>query len=340
MTSPYIIAGPCAAETEQQLLQTAYGVQACVREHPHYHYIYRAGIWKPRTSPATFQGIGSDGLHWLKRVQNECGLDIATEVATAEQLYAAIDNHLDYIWIGARTSASPIAVQAIADAISSQIKCKNGCSLKGILIKNPVNEDAALWMGNISRLEQTGLPVIAVHRGCNHHPCWSMAYQLVQQRPDIPLIIDPSHMTGQADAIAQLCVKAQQMSYQGWMIETHVAPCMALSDAQQQITPCDLKQILTTLDAGVIGEPTELDWLRCMIDEVDDELWTTIALRMDICRRIGAWKKQKGIPVFQPTRYQQILQKRIVWGENHDMDQQVVQQIMDAIHKESIRIQS
>jgi len=337
MNNSLIIVGPCAAETREQVMETAAGIAQCRDAHARYHYIYRAGIWKPRTSPDSFQGIGAEGLAWLQQVKETFHFDVATEVATIKQVDDALDAGIDYLWIGARTSANPIAVQTIADSLKGKVD-----RLKGVLVKNPVNEDAALWIGDIERLKQAGVPVVAVHRGCNHRPCWKMAYQLLKHCPDTPLIIDPSHLTGRADAVAQMCVKALRLGYQGWMIEAHCSPTQALSDASQQITPIELETILSSVErvSRECREGVDLDWRRCMIDEVDDDLWCNLVNRLEICRDIGAWKKKHGMAVVQPARYHELLQRRIQWGQQHGLDAEVVKQIMDAIHKESVRVQS
>jgi len=341
MNNSYIIAGPCAAESMQQVLATAEGIARCKTAHPNYTYIYRAGIWKPRTSPDTFQGSGDQGLVWLQAVKRDYQLPVATEVSNAEQVSLAIDAGIDYVWIGARGSANPIAVQTIADAIKTRMH-QSQLPIKGIFIKNPVNEDAALWMGNIERLKQTGLPVVAIHRGCNHRPCWQMAYLLRQHYPDLALLMDPSHLSGKADAVEALCMKAQQLGYQGWMIETHIDPSAALSDAQQQISPAVLQTIIERMDNRAYegSENVDLAWLRSMIDEVDEDLWNSIAKRLDICRQIGRIKKEKNMTIVQLKRYQEIVQKRIAWGQDKGIDSQTITQIMEAIHKESIRVQS
>jgi len=334
----YLIAGPCAAESEQQVLDTARGIALCHEQYAAYTTIFRAGIWKPRTSPDTFQGVGDIGLTWLQQVQKQYHLPVATEVANTVQVQAAVKAGMDYLWIGARTAANPIAVQEIAAAV----KAESAASLKGICIKNPVHEDAALWVGNIARLETTGIPIIAVHRGCNHRPCWNMVYELSKQRPDIPVIIDPSHLSGAADQVASLCVKALELGYRGAMIETHIRPDKALSDAKQQITPEQLSAILQQLMPidQQTAQPTDLTWLRAMMDEVDDDLWENMAKRMEISRRIGAWKKQNHVSVVQPSRFQQIVRERQAWAKAHGLDEQTVAQVMEAIHKESVRVQS
>ncbi len=303
-----------------------------------YPFIFRAGVWKPRTSPDTFQGVGDVGLTWLQRVKREYGLPVATEVATPEQVRKALDAGIDYLWLGARTSANPILVQTLADAIK-----ENPQSLKGILVKNPVNEDAALWIGNIQRLQATKLPVFAVHRGCNHRPCWAMAYRLRQEMPEVPLLLDPSHMSGDAARVSGLCRIAAELQYDGLMIEVHDNPQHALSDAKQQITPAELEQIILQLSNVQLSNcpfsDCQLTWLRRMMDEVDDALWETIAKRMEVSRQIGAYKKAHNMEVVQPERFEEILTKRLAWAQNKSLTASAVRQIMEALHSESIRIQ-
>ena len=198
-------------------------------------FIFRAGVWKPRTSPHTFQGVGEEALEWLREVKERFGLEVATEVATPEHVEAALRAGIDYLWIGARSSATPIVVQSLADSMGdlrSEIS-----DLKGIFIKNPVNEDAALWLGNIERLEKTGVPVMAVHRGCGHKPCWAMAHKVRLARPDIPMLLDPSHMSGDAALVPALMQKIDELGLDGAMVEVHCHPEQALSDAKQQISP-------------------------------------------------------------------------------------------------------
>lgn len=302
--------------------------------------IFRAGIWKPRTSPDTFQGVGDIGLRWLQRVKDECHLPVATEVSTPEQVVKALEAGIDYLWIGARTSANPILVQSIADAINQTTKDKRPTSLIGIFVKNPVNEDAALWIGNIKRLTTNDqLPVYAIHRGCNHRPCWAMAYELRQALPAIPLLLDPSHLSGDAAKVPELCNIAAELGYDGLMIEVHDYPQHALSDARQQITPETLETLLQTLQKIQPSDHQTLSWLRRMMDEIDDELWNTIAKRMEISKQIGAYKKSRNMEVLQPTRFAQILANRLDWAQSRNLSPQAVEQIMNAIHHESIRVQ-
>lgn len=334
----HIIAGPCAAESEEQVWTTAQAIAQSVPDEIRHKLIFRAGLWKPRTSPTTFQGIGDEGLAWLQRIQRELDLPVATEVTQPEQLHRAIEAGLRHLWVGARTSANPIQVQALADALQD-----HDCSQLTVYIKNPVNNDPALWIGNIQRfLSVTGCnnqapEVYAIHRGCNHRPCWDMAYFLRQQMPTIPLLLDPSHMSGDANRIDCLCKNAVQLQYDGLMVEVHNHPSQALSDAQQQLTPAQFAAILGSLTEE--EEATQLTWLRQMMNEVDDELWSVVARRMEVSHRIGEYKREQGMEIVQPTRYEQMVTSRLAWAQSHDLDPHTVRTIMDALHQESIRKQ-
>ena len=263
-------------------------------------------------------------------------MEIATEVATPEHVEAALKAEVDYLWIGARSSATPIVVQSLADSICDlRFEISN---LKGILIKNPVNNDAGLWIGNIERLEKTGVPVIAVHRGCGHQPCWAMAHKVRIARPDIPMLLDPSHMSGDASKVPGLMGKIAELGLDGAMIEVHYKPEAALSDARQQISP----EALGTLGAlGALGslEDIELNWLRAEIDELDERLWDTIAARMDVSARIGEWKKAHGVAPLQPERYKEIVEKLRTKSEELGLDNEFVKQVWNSIHEESLRRQ-
>lgn len=312
-------------------------------------FIYRAGAWKPRTSPHTFQGAGNQALEWLQEVKRTYGVPVATEVATPEHVQAAIQAGIDYLWIGARTSANPLAVQAIADTIGDR-RWENGeCRLKGVLIKNPVNADAALWLGNIERLEKTGVPVIAVHRGCNHQPCWSMAHQVRTARPDITMLLDPSHMSGDAAQVPALLDKIAELGLDGAMIEVHCDPKAALSDSAQQITPKVLRDTLDPILSrfslvSLICPPdgVELNWLRAEIDELDEALLETVARRMEVSQRIGTWKKAHDVSPLQPERYQQLLERLKAKGEGRKgtaLPAEFVEQLWNSIHEQSLREQ-
>lgn len=345
INKPIYILGPCAAESREQVLLTASQLKDACGEIP---FIYRAGAWKPRTSPHTFQGVGEEGLVWLQEVKQRLGLPVATEVATPEHVTKALEAGMDYLWIGARSSANPLAVQAIADAIVDW-KLVNG-NFKGILIKNPVNADAGLWIGNIERLEKTGVPVIAVHRGCNHQPCWAMAHQVRLARPDIPMLLDPSHMSGEAVKVPELMKKIEELGLDGAMVEVHCDPKYALSDNAQQLTPNQvghtLNPILSRLCLVSLNSPSdgseELNWLRAEIDELDERLWDTIAARMEVSERIGKWKKAHGVAPLQPERYQQIVEKLKIKNEevkNKSLSTDFMLHIWELIHKESLRKQ-
>ena len=345
INKPIYILGPCAAESREQVLLTASQLKDACGEIP---FIYRAGAWKPRTSPHTFQGVGEEGLVWLQEVKQRLGLPVATEVATPEHVAKALEAGMDYLWIGARSSANPLAVQAIADAIVDW-ELVNG-NFKGILIKNPVNADAGLWIGNIERLEKTGVPVIAVHRGCNHQPCWAMAHQVRLARPDIPMLLDPSHMSGEAVKVPELMKKIEELGLDGAMVEVHCDPKYALSDNAQQLTPNQvghtLNPILSRLCLVSLNSPSdgseELNWLRAEIDELDERLWDTIAARMEVSERIGKWKKAHGVAPLQPERYQQIVEKLKMKNEelkNKSLSTDFMLHIWELIHKESLRKQ-
>ena len=340
MRPPIHIIGPCSAETREQVLLTARQLKEACGE---LNFIFRAGIWKPRTSPNTFQGVGTEGLEWLKEVRETYGLPVATEVATPEHVEAALKAGIDYLWLGARTSANPITVQELANSISAASQ-----KPKAVLVKNPVQEDAQLWLGNIERLERTGVPVIAIHRGCNHQPCWKMAHILRSTRPDIPLLIDPNHMSGNADKIAELLGKSAELQYDGWMVEVHCCPEQALSDSRQQITPEIFQNIRTKIseserdnhESTTRAKDITLEWFRAEIDEADDKLWQTIAERMDVSRRIGTYKHQHNITPLQPERFRQIVEKRIAWAKENQLPQEFVEQLFDLIHAESLRVQN
>lgn len=299
--------------------------------------VFRAGIWKPRTSPDTFQGVGAEGLAWLQEVKQTYGLPVATEVATPEQVRMALEAGIDYLWIGARTSANPIAVQEIADAINAHGANKR--KLRGVLIKNPVNEDAALWMGNIRRIEKV-VPAFAVFRGCNHRPCWRMAYTLRQAMPEVPILLDPSHMSGDAARIPALVRQAEQLGLDGLMVEVHPDPTHALSDNKQQLTPEAFAQMLQAAQM-VNGKSSngKLTWLRAIMDEVDDRLWEVYLERLAISREIGELKQQLDMPALQPGRWQEVVERRIQWAEANGLDTENIRTILDAIHRESLQQQ-
>lgn len=332
MAEKILIAGPCAAESREQVLETAQAIVTAVGM----QVIFRAGVWKPRTRPDTFQGIGDEALGWLQCVRQETGLPVATEVATAEHVRKALAAGVDYLWLGARTTANPIQVQELADALANTPHEK----LRGVFVKNPVNNDTQLWLGDIARIEQAMVAVGAILRGCNHRPCWAMAHTLRQARPDIPLLLDPSHLGGSRERIAPLMEQARTLCLDGAMIEVHTHPEKALSDAQQQITPDALRPIHKAFCRQREDQTElELDWLRAEIDEIDDALWGAIAQRMEVSERIGQWKQAHAMQPLQPARYEAILNMRKEWAQKIGLSSETVEQIFEAIHRESLNRQ-
>ncbi|MCE2617093.1 MAG: chorismate mutase [Phocaeicola sp.] len=332
---PIVIAGPCSAETEEQVITTAkqlvkYGIK-----------IFRAGIWKPRTKPGSFEGVGVEGLPWLKEVQKETGLLVATEVATAKHVYESLKAGIDILWIGARTSANPFAVQEIADALK-------GVDIP-ILIKNPVNPDLELWIGGLERINNAGLKRLAViHRGFStsdkkiyrNSPQWHIPMELRRRIPNLPIFCDPSHIGGKRELIAPLCQQAMDLGFDGLIIESHCNPDTAWSDAAQQLTPEVLDYMLNLLVIRDTKQTTEsIRALRAQIDECDDQIIDILSKRMRICREIGTYKKEHDMTVLQPTRYNEILEKRGAQGSLCEMDADFIKKVFIAIHEESVRQQ-
>lgn len=332
---PLVIAGPCSAETEEQLMDTARQLAANGIK------ILRAGIWKPRTKPGGFEGVGNEGLAWLKKVKQETGMYVSTEVATQKHVYEALKFGIDMIWIGARTTANPFAVQEIAEALQ-------GVDIP-VLIKNPVNPDLELWIGAFERLSKVGITRLgAIHRGFSSYdkkiyrnlPQWHIPIELKRRFPTLPLICDPSHIGGSRELIQPLSQQAMDLSYDGLIIETHCNPDAAWSDASQQVTPDRLKEILSSLIIRNVKQTTEdLSRLRQQIDELDDQLLELLAKRMRVSREIGTFKKEHSMAVVQTGRYDEILQKRISQAINMDMSGEFMRIVLEAIHEESVRQQ-
>lgn len=332
---PLVIAGPCSAETEEQVLKVAHDLkQAGVK-------IMRAGIWKPRTKPGGFEGVGSEGLAWLRRAKEETGLYISTEVATQKHVYEALKYGVDLLWIGARTTANPFAVQEIAEALQ-------GVDIP-VLVKNPVNPDLELWIGALERLSAVGLTHLgAIHRGFSaygkklyrNQPQWQIPLELKRRYPHLPIICDPSHIGGKRELIEPLCQQAMDLDFDGLIVETHNHPDEAWSDAAQQITPAMLTSILDGLiirSNKTSGE--SLSSLRSMIDEVDSQLIDILVRRMQIARSIGHLKKAEGLTVMQTSRYDQIMQRASEQAQRAGLSVDFVVSIFEAIHKESVRAQ-
>lgn len=329
-----LVIGPCAVENPQQLREISEAMKELVLPSFCGPIIFRAGIWKPRTSPNTFQGVGNAGLTWLKEIP----FPVATEVATAEHIYACVKTHIDYCWLGTRTTINPIVVQELADTWQ---KISPLDRPKGIFIKNPMAQDVDLWIGAIDRLSPLNVPLYAVHRGVNHHPCWKMAFECHRQRPNIPLLLDPSHLSGDASQVGLLCQQALDLDFDGWMIEVHCHPDKALSDSKQQITPQQLQNILNglVLPTPITEGQKVLKELRKQMDEVDDELWDIIQQRIELSQKIGVVKKKYHIPILQVERLQDILQHRLIWARERHIDTSFVEQLIILLHEVSIKSQ-
>ncbi len=332
---PVVIAGPCSAETEEQVMATARelaknGVK-----------IFRAGIWKPRTKPGGFEGVGEQGLAWLRRVKEETGMLVATEVATKQHVNAALDAGVDVLWIGARTSANPFAIQEIADALEGKDV--------PVLVKNPVNPDLELWIGAMQRLYNAGLRRIgAIHRGFSAYgkhlyrnmPQWHIPIELRRRLPNLTIFCDPSHIGGKRELVAPLSQQAMDMGFDGLIIESHCEPDSAWSDKSQQVTPEVLNFILHTLVVRDSVQTTEsLALLRQQIDQIDSELLEALSKRMRVSREIGQYKKEHSMPVVQTGRYDDILNSRARSAEELGMSGEFMKVVYQAIHEESVRQQ-
>ncbi len=332
---PFVIAGPCSAESEEQIMTTAKQLAAkgC--------HNFRAGVWKPRTKPGGFEGHGEVALPWLKEVKEETGMLVATEVATPEHVELALKYGIDILWVGARTSANPFAVQALAD------------SLKGVdipvFVKNPVNPDLELWIGALERINLAGVKrLAAIHRGFSSYdkkiyrnlPMWQIPIELRRRIPNLPIICDPSHIGGRRELVAPLCQQAMDLGFDGLIVESHCNPDHAWSDAKQQVTPDVLDYILSLLVVRDEKMTTEgITQLRHQIDELDDQLMNLLSKRMRVCREIGQYKKEHNMTVLQPARYNEILDKRGAQGALCGMASEFTAHVFELIHEESVRQQ-
>ncbi|MCB9317502.1 MAG: bifunctional 3-deoxy-7-phosphoheptulonate synthase/chorismate mutase type II [Lewinellaceae bacterium] len=336
---PILIAGPCSAETEDQVLTTAHGLKGQGVD------LFRAGIWKPRTRPGAFEGIGMPGLRWLKRVKEETGIPVTTEVATAQHVYDCLKFGIDVFWIGARTTVNPFSVQEIADALE-------GTDIP-VLVKNPVNPDYKLWVGALERLHKAGLRrIAAIHRGFSSYgdfkyrnlPRWQMAIDLMQEFPGLEVICDISHICGRRDILAETAQKAYDLNFDGLMVEVHPTPDQAWSDAAQQLTPAQYAEMLQNLvrRAVTTDDPdflASMENCRSAIDEIDEEIINLIAERMHLVKEIGVIKKEKNVAVLQPERFRALreaLQRR---GAKNELSPEFISLFLEAIHQESINQQ-
>lgn len=336
-----IIAGPCSAESEEQTLTTARQLAAGgIR-------IFRAGVWKPRTKPGGFEGRGAVALEWLRKVKEETGMAIATEIANRRHLEEALAAGVDAVWIGARTSANPFAVQEIADALALLPDTVRD-SLT-VMVKNPVNPDLELWIGAIERIYQAGIRRLgAIHRGFSSYgkhlyrnqPRWAIPIELNRRIPELPLLFDPSHVGGRRDFVAGLAHQAVDMNFEGLIIESHCNPDCALSDAAQQVTPAELDKIIKSLNRRISAPSSQnLDDLRSKLDSIDGELLELLAKRMNISREIGRYKQLHNLPVVQTARYKDLMESRVSDGEKLDLSADFVRTILATIHEESVRQQ-
>ena len=337
---PMCIAGPCSAETEDQVMETARGLAAFGI------HVFRAGIWKPRTHPGSFEGVGVPGLKWMRRVKQELGMKTCTEVASEKHVLECIKYGVDMVWVGARTSANPFLMQEIADALE-------GTDMP-VLVKNPVNPDIDLWIGALERLNRAGLRKLGViHRGFStsapiayrNDPGWKLAIELRSRYPQLAFFADPSHMAGDRKYLQELSQRAMDLGLDGLMVESHCNPACALSDAKQQLTPAGLQTLLESL---VIRDNTSdneaykdgIEALRARIDVIDENLLKLLKERMSVSRSIGQYKKDHNVAILQTGRWEQLLSDMVEKGRAQGLSEQAVTAIMNAIHDESVRVQN
>ena len=337
---PLIIGGPCSAESEKQMMTIAEEIDK------DYVKVFRAGIWKPRTKPNCFEGVGAIGLNWLKKVKDEYGMMIATEIANANHAKLALEYDVDVLWIGARSTVNPFTVQEIAEALRDTDKI--------VLVKNPVNPDLDLWIGALERLAGQGIKNLgAIHRGFStykktkyrNNPQWQIALDFKNKLPNIPMICDPSHICGNREGLFDVSQQAFNFEYDGLMIETHCNPDEAWSDAAQQITPARLKEILVDLELRQSDDPdaiykTGIDNLRHQIDELDSSILDTIAQRMKVANAIGNLKKEHNVAVFQPERWKQIQENAVKAGASLGLSEDFIDKLLQALHQESVAQQN
>lgn len=338
---PLLISGPCGAESLEQVMETAKGLHAINKVS-----LFRAGIWKPRTRPNAFEGRGEEALQWLTQVKKEFGFKTTVEVANAQHIELALKHGVDVLWIGARTTVNPFSVQEIADVLK-------GVDIP-VLVKNPIHADLQLWIGAIERVYNSGTQKIAaVHRGFHFYgktkyrnkPMWQIPIELRTLFPDLPIICDPSHISGNRELIPSVAQKALDLGMNGLMIEAHCNPAQALSDKEQQFTPAQLDELISGLiirrESSSDNEITDkLTQLRNMIDEIDDELMNVLKKRIQVIEEIGKYKKEQGITIFQLERWQEILRTRGQWADRMGLSRQHVEKICQLLHEESIRIQN
>ncbi|MBN9297642.1 MAG: bifunctional 3-deoxy-7-phosphoheptulonate synthase/chorismate mutase type II [Filimonas sp.] len=338
---PLIISGPCSAETEEQVLATAVQLQKTGKVD-----VMRAGIWKPRTRPGSFEGIGTKGLPWLQQAKKLTGIPVAVEVATAKQVEDALHFDVDVLWIGARTTVNPFSVQEVADAL-------RGVDVP-VLIKNPINPDLELWIGAVERVAKAGIKQIGlIHRGFSSYgnseyrnaPMWHLAIEMKRRNPELMIINDPSHICGRRDILQDVAQKAIDLDFDGLIIESHIDPDNAWSDAKQQITPERLGEMLSAIkwrkeDAASAEYHAALEKLRQQINHLDDELLQILGQRIKIAEKIGQYKKENNITILQTNRWNEILERAYAQGEKIGLSKEFITKYFDAVHMESINHQN
>lgn len=338
---PSVVAGPCSAESEQQVMETAKGLKELGIN------VFRAGIWKPRTHPGCFEGVGVQGLKWLQKIQKEYGLKVATEVAGEKHVAQCLEHGVDMVWLGARTTANPFLVQEIADALK-------GTDIP-VLVKNPVNADLDLWIGALERLSRAGVKKLGViHRGFStfdkikyrNDPQWQVAIELRSRYPELPFFVDPSHLGGSRDYIQEISQRSLDLGFEGLMIESHCNPSVALSDAKQQLTPCELRDLLYNQiavrdkDSDAPEWKENIDHLRAKIDVIDENLLYTLGSRMNVSRQIGEYKKENNIAIIQASRWDKVLSKVVAKGKDYGLDEKFLKDVFNAIHEASVEVQN
>ncbi len=338
---PSVIAGPCSAESEEQIMETAKGLKDMGIN------VFRAGIWKPRTHPGCFEGVGVEGLSWLQKAKKEYGLKVSTEVASERHVFECIKHGVDLVWLGARTTANPFLVQEIADALK-------GCDIP-VLVKNPVNADLDLWIGALERLNRAGVKKLGViYRGFStfdkikyrNDPQWQVAIELRSRYPELAFFVDPSHMAGCKDYILEISQRSLDLGFEGLMIESHCNPKVALSDAKQQLTPDELSDLLYNQvvvkdnDSEAKEWKENIDQLRAKIDIIDENLLYALGSRMKISRQIGEYKKNNNIAILQTSRWDEVLSKVVEKGKEFDLPEKFVKAFFNAIHEASVEAQN
>lgn len=338
---PSVVAGPCSAETEEQVMETAKGLRELGIN------VYRAGIWKPRTHPGSFEGVGAEGLRWMQRAKKEYGLKISTEVASEKHVFECLKFGVDLVWLGARTTANPFLVQEIADALKD--------TDIPVLVKNPVNPDLDLWIGALERLNRAGIKKLGViHRGFStfekiqyrNDPQWQIAIELRSRYPELPFFVDPSHMAGSRDYIREISQRSLDLGFEGLMIESHCNPSAALSDAKQQLTPDQLSDLLYNQikvkdkDSDAPEWKENIDQLRAKIDVIDENILYTLASRMRVSRKIGEYKKNNNVAILQTSRWDSLLAKVVEKGNEYGLDERFVKAVFNAIHEASVEVQN